>query len=131
MDYKGLIGFYHSFKKEMDIITRCKDNFRFTYESDKLNEVIGLINGAKLDSSKIEKKIGEIEIIKKEIDEIKIDDLGIVRKNRAVRSLEEEIDALKNKNNSQLKKLEKFDSDIKIEKENIKEKLEEMGFRVE
>ncbi len=60
LDFKALANFHHIFEKEMSVIKEYKENFKQAFQKDNGENILSLLNVAKLNSEIIQEKINSI-----------------------------------------------------------------------
>ena len=79
IDFKGLANFFHIFGEEMSIVKVYREDFQTTFRKDDGENIVRLLNEAKLNNEIISEKISQINNKKEEIEknkqEIKKDEI--------------------------------------------------------
>lgn len=126
IDFKVLANYYHSFEKDMALIKRYRDDFRFYFDKNFGEDIVLLIKEAGLYNERISEFISVIKVLKREITDIKIKDIGLYDLEKELKDLE-----LMGENINQ----EIFDNKKRIEKineglDNLRGKLREELLRL-
>ncbi len=133
IDFKALGSFYHIFEEEMAIVKSYRNNFKTNFQKDSGENILNLLNKAKLNTEEISEKINQIknkrkEIIKEE-NEIQDKDKTHELSSKIVKIVLEISDL-----NDEKSKREKRREKLNINKEeiihNIKNELDNIGVEI-
>jgi hypothetical protein len=130
VDFKSLANFYHSFEREMTLVKECKENFRQIFKRSKENNFLTLLEGANLLDEKIMKRIKIIDELKKEIEEISINDLGLEKIENEIKDMEIEIENVLSELDSKNKKIKQINEELKDLKGQIISKVAEIEVKI-
>lgn len=133
IDFKALAGFFHIFEDSMEIVKAYRNDFRTTFKKDYGDEILRLLNEAKLNNEFIEKKINEIKNKKEEIINYQknfIEDSVEVLLSK-IEKIKENISELNKEKDRKNKISEKLKMDKEQLKREIKEELKKMDVVVE
>ncbi len=129
VDFKSLANFYHSFEREMNLVKECRENFRQIFKRSKENNFLTLLEGANLLDNKTMEKIKKIDELKKEIEEISIEELGIEKIENEIKDMGIEIENIFSEIKSKNKKVKQIDEEIGELKNQIISKIYEIGVK--
>jgi len=128
IDFKSLANLFHTNKKEMEIIKEHKEMFKKAFQKSNGEEILELLNGAKVDTETISKKISETNIIKQEIEELEKafnpeHSKNILTKEFAITKIKEDIENVNYENTREKNKYERFNKDEQEIIDKIKQEL--------
>lgn len=137
IDFKALGNFYHVFEGEINIVNTYRENFQINFQKDMGDNLLRLLDEAKLNNKNISDKINKIHNKKEELLNFEAEFKNEKSKNQInelsskITQIIFEIEDLKNK---KLKEEKRFEN-LKINKEEIikeiKENIENLGFEIE
>ena len=136
VDFKSLSGVFHSNKKEMGLIKEYESNFRDAFDLNSGEDLIGLLNDAKINSEEIGLKVEEIKEFDGEFVMLRDgfkdkESKKIVDKESEIEKLNHKISELEYELSRKNRKLEKVYEEEKEVVEKIKVELFGVGVLVE
>jgi hypothetical protein len=131
IDFKALSNFYHKFENEMKLVKEYRENFKQILKRANMEEFVLLLKEAKLDNEKILEMVEKINIVKKQISEIIIDDLGVGNLERDIQRIKSEVQMIEFEKLSKEKKLKSFEDNLSRVLGEIKRELSKIGVEVE
>jgi hypothetical protein len=136
VDFKALSNMFHSNKKEMGLIKDYENNFQEAFELNNGENLIELLKDAKINSEVVSSEIGEVLDLKKKLIELKesfesseSDKIGNTESE--IEKLNHQISEFEYELSRKIRKLEKIYEEELEFKEEVKEKLDEIGVEVE
>ena len=129
IDFKALTNFFHIFKEQMNLVKAYKEDFHIRFKKDNGEEIIKLLNEAKLNNKNISDKIEQINNKKEE----KTKNKQEIKKDKTQKLYSEttkiilEMGNLKNEKDRKEKRREKLRGSKEEIVERIKNNLEDIG----
>jgi hypothetical protein len=130
IDFKELANFYHSFEKEMALVKEYKEDFRQIFKKSKVNNFANLLEGANLLDDKIVNEIKKIDELKKEIENIIVENFNIEKIENEIKDMNFEIENIYSEIDSKNKKINQINEEINNLKKEIISKMNEIGITI-
>ena len=130
INFKSLTNFFHIFEKEMSMIKAYKENFKQAFQKTNGEEIISLLQEAKLQDTEITKKIEEIIEKEKEIKNTMISKTGIEDLEIEIEKTRAQLDVLNSKKTAERKKYEKQKRNLNEIISAVKEELIKINVEV-
>ncbi len=130
INFRALTNFYHIFEKEMTLIKQHREDFRNTFNKTKGQDLLALLEEAKLGTVGITNKINEIEEKQKEIEAIVPEKTGIEDKEKEIKELLLKIESFNEAKASEEKRLKKNQENSEEAKKEIKDELAKINVEV-
>ncbi len=129
INFKALANFYHSFEKEMAIVKSHRDNFKQAFEKNN-QALLSLLQESKLTNSDIESKIKEITDKQEQINNTKIDDIGINAIKKEIKKTTLKINEIEAKKIVEEKRKNKLKDEISQTESHVKGELIKINIEV-
>lgn len=132
IDFKRLSEFYHSNKKEMNLISEFKKGFNESIKNNKEAQLYDLVHSAGLSNENFLKSIGDIEKIRFEMNKLKNSSGSDIKEEldnlqEEIKKIGTEIEYMKEEIQKEGKKKEKFESEISKIYDTMVNDLESLG----
>lgn len=127
VDFKLLANFFHSFKKEMNMINAYKENFKQAFSKTDGEDLLALLREAKIQDVFISNKIQDIAKKKKEIDNAVFEDLGIKNTEEEIKKINLDIQNWNLKKHVEEKRYKKLENTLTDIINSTREELKKMN----